>query len=169
MNNLEFKKQIRSNSNDIDYIFGKINILIKDLGIARSDYRERRFLKNSTDFLDYDTFNSYLKCISIEKEIDRNKQKLINIYASGIVIIIKYLEDYSTDNYTQIDYEAISEYISNICQKSKMFSKYLYMLLPYLTEFEIVIKRQNLGIFKSRLIINLYIQQLKQKAIRNSF
>ena len=170
MMNNDFEDRINKNYNAANFISDKIDSFLSDLKAARFNYRE---YLDSTErmhlaIIDYRTFSLYIKCISVEKEIAEERKKLIHIYASGLLIITRYLKDcYADDRIYYIRYQIIYDYIDNIHQNHRI-RKYLYLLLPYLTELEILIQENKAEVFKTR-VINIGIQKIKQRAIGSSF
>ncbi len=146
-----------------------VNSLSSYIDKVKSELRKERneFKRRADSIIEenitQDLFNSYARCIALENELKNETQRLIYIYASGLSIIIKLLDEYKFHRNLLIPYSIIKKYIL-ILYNDLNSLEYIYMLLPYFSDIEFLILRNNDQILNALILEG--IQKLQNRATK---
>ena len=146
-----------------------VNSLSSYIDKVKSELRKERneFKRRADSIIEEnitkDLFNSYARCIALENELKNETQRLIYIYASGLSIIIKLLDEYKFHRNLLIPYSIIKKYIL-ILYNDLNSLEYIYMLLPYFSDIEFLILRNNDQILNALILEG--IQKLQNRATK---
>lgn len=90
----------------------------------------------TTSSINWKIFNSYLKCIHLEEQIENEKERLAYIYSSGIKLIIRGID---TKEFPYTIGTTTRKFVNNLYDND-CISENLHVLLPDLFSLEFVIE-----------------------------
>lgn len=148
-----------NDSNSLSFYISEVKNKLND---ERINFRkEAQSIGNN--IITENLFNSYTKCIALENELKNETQRLIYIYASGLSIIIKLLDEYRFHRNLGMPYSIIKKYILSL-YNDKNTLEYIYMLLPYFSDIEFLILKNNDQILNALILDG--IQKLQNRATK---
>jgi hypothetical protein len=131
----------------------EINELKDKLLDERLNYKkaiQSTSLKSSS--INWEIFNSYLKCIHLEEQIENEKERLVYIYSSGMKLIIRSLD---TEEFPYTIGTTIRRFVNNLYDND-CISENLHVLLPDLFSLEFVIESS-----ENKILRHLTLQKIR--------